>query len=615
MRVAMWKDQRSRHLIILAIIILAASILRLHGLEVQSLSNDELSSWRQSSYGRLADVIQKGVRPDVHPPAYQILLFFVIRLIGDDPWALRLSSAIFGVISVIVIYYVGCRLFSRDEALTSAAFLAVMWFPVYYSQDARSYSMMLLFTLISTYFLISLIEELRDEYMRPRTAVAYIASASILAYTHYFGLLMVALQGLFMFLLFVSRPRKLVSVLFVVGALCLVYVPWIPAMREHLAVDSIWIGSPNRNFFKAFNRHLEYVFNKSRAIEMSALLIYILLFVRMGFDLARNLSWKNIRHVLASRESALILWLIVPFAVAYVKSRLSVPILTNRNMIIVLPAACLLLGRSFTRLPFTRSIRVLAVTAASFFLLYYLVFPMQYYRKPVKAQFREAVQFALKSVHFDNDALIASNVNYAEYVDYYFEKLGSDRRIDVLFKEVGDWGKIERALRRESKKCIFYICAGKREKGLMKKIHKQGYEQIAYGAWKNSRVAVYRKESSAASEREDRRKAALADMRSLPEWLWIQGRNEQDPEKRIEYYRKLIEQYPEHELAPQALFMIVFVYGEIIGDTASAVAAYKELLDTYPHSDVVESATWSIQKLRKPPSATEDAGASRGMEH
>ncbi len=589
-------------LITLVIIVLIASFLRLYGLEVQSLSNDELSSWRQSNYENLSDVIQKGVRPDVHPPGFQILLYFVERIVGDSVWALRIPSVIFGILSVIVIYLIGLRLFSMGEALISAALLAVLWFPVFYSQDARSYSMVLLFTLVSSYFLISVIEELREKSkIRIPTAIGYIASAIILAYSHYFGLYMVALQGAFAFVLFILKPRRLIYVLALFGVVCLVYVPWLPVMSEHLSKGPIWIKSPDRYIIRAIYKYLEYICNKSRMIKNYFVIIYLLLLIHMYSDIIHNPTKKNIKNILLSKETALFLWLIVPFTGAYIRSIVSTPILTQRNMIIFMPAACLLIGRSLMRIPMKHYIRAILVSAGILYLIYYLIFPMQYYQRPAKCQFREAVQFVLNSEYLDNDALIVANAHSVDYFDYYFERLGSDRRVDVHLMVAGAWSTIERALRKNPKEHIFYISAGRKHKCLINNFKRQNYKQETYKKLINGYVALYRKRSQPSAWEDDRVPGSGTRKRTSPEKYLIQGRNAPDPEKKIEYYEKLLEEFPEHKLAPQALYMIGFVYAEMLGDSVSAVAMFRELINKYPSSEIVETAKWSIENINKPP--------------
>jgi EpsD family peptidyl-prolyl cis-trans isomerase len=91
----------------------------------------------------------------------------------------------------------------------------------------------------------------------------------------------------------------------------------------------------------------------------------------------------------------------------------------------------------------------------------------------------------------------------------------------------------------------------------------------------------------------------LESLRS-PEELWEIAQMENDPYKRVQYYRDLVTRHPDHKYAPQALFMIGFVYAEELRDLVMARRAFDELLDEYPNNDIVESATWMIENLDKP---------------
>ena len=57
--------------VVLTLLLALGALLRLYGLEIQSFWNDELASWSESSHDSLSEVIDKGVRPDIHPPSKQ----------------------------------------------------------------------------------------------------------------------------------------------------------------------------------------------------------------------------------------------------------------------------------------------------------------------------------------------------------------------------------------------------------------------------------------------------------------------------------------------------------------------------------------------------------------
>jgi peptidyl-prolyl cis-trans isomerase C len=80
---------------------------------------------------------------------------------------------------------------------------------------------------------------------------------------------------------------------------------------------------------------------------------------------------------------------------------------------------------------------------------------------------------------------------------------------------------------------------------------------------------------------------------------------------KIDYYRALIDQYPHHERADQAQFMIGFELSEHLRDYDAARVEYQRVIDNYPDSSVRESAEWMMQNMGSGlPPTFEDAPSS-----
>ena len=182
----------------LLLILSCGAFFRFYGLGKQSFWNDELASWKICQYDNIRRAIKKGVCPDVHPPGYQALLFLVVKYIGDSESILRFPSAVAGALSPFMIFLVCAKLYTYREGLIASALMAFSWCPIYYSQEARPYSLLLLFTLVSMYFWILLLKDLhRNETNRDYYSLSgYIVSAVTVCYLHYFGLFLIALQGI-----------------------------------------------------------------------------------------------------------------------------------------------------------------------------------------------------------------------------------------------------------------------------------------------------------------------------------------------------------------------------------------------------------------------------------
>jgi peptidyl-prolyl cis-trans isomerase C len=67
---------------------------------------------------------------------------------------------------------------------------------------------------------------------------------------------------------------------------------------------------------------------------------------------------------------------------------------------------------------------------------------------------------------------------------------------------------------------------------------------------------------------------------------------------RIAAYEQVVAQYPQSEQAPQAEFMVGFVYSEEKKDYDKAEAAFKKLLADYPKSELTNSAQWMLDNMR-----------------
>lgn len=70
------------------------------------------------------------------------------------------------------------------------------------------------------------------------------------------------------------------------------------------------------------------------------------------------------------------------------------------------------------------------------------------------------------------------------------------------------------------------------------------------------------------------------------------------PDQRLEAYRKLLEEYPDSEVSPQAQFMIGFIYSEELKKYDEAEAAFKVLLQRWPKAELANSAQWMVEHMR-----------------
>ncbi len=183
--------RRAVERVLLIAILLLALGLRLHRLDAQSVWYDEAVTAQVAGQG-LAE-LTRWTADDIQPPLYYYIVAGWTRWIGagvsgvapGGEWALRFPSAVFGVLGVALAWAVARRVFhplhiGQLAAPAAALLMAVSPLHVYYSQEARMYTLLVALALLVGYTLIGLGRTWRRR-------LAFVLAGTALLYTHYFG--------------------------------------------------------------------------------------------------------------------------------------------------------------------------------------------------------------------------------------------------------------------------------------------------------------------------------------------------------------------------------------------------------------------------------------------
>src|SRR3989344_7148639 len=150
---------------LLFLIIILAALLRLWNLS----DNPPGLTWDEASLGYNAySLLQTGKDEygnswpltlksfgDYKPALYAYLDVPFIYLFGLNEFAVRLPSAIFGILSVLVIYFLSLKLFKiKSLALLSALMLAINPWAIQFSRPAFEANLALFLNLLGVYLLI-----------------------------------------------------------------------------------------------------------------------------------------------------------------------------------------------------------------------------------------------------------------------------------------------------------------------------------------------------------------------------------------------------------------------------------------------------------------------------
>lgn len=138
-------------------VVLLATSLRLLSIN-QSLWLDEATTALVSRLS-FSDILVTFGRTDFHPPLYYLFMKLINLVGGSSEIVLRLPSVLAGVLTVYVIYLIGKTLFNKQIGLIASLLLATSPLHIYYSHEARMYSLAALFASLCVYFTLKALND------------------------------------------------------------------------------------------------------------------------------------------------------------------------------------------------------------------------------------------------------------------------------------------------------------------------------------------------------------------------------------------------------------------------------------------------------------------------
>lgn len=389
------------------LVMVAGAVLRLYDFTAWSLSNDELSALNRLRYDGFLELMREGVKPDFHPPFVQVFLYYYTSLAGVQPFVVRLPFVLAGIASVYLVYRIGCQWFNQATGLYAALFVAVLPYPVLYSQLARPYSFGLLFTLLAAWFW-------GRYFFEKKQNAGIIAglgiSLALAMYTMYFSFMMagwLVLAGLF----FLNRDNYngfLVAVL-LAG---LLFLPFTGYFLHHLSKGGVggaegWLDAP------AWDWVFDYLFY---AFGSSAVMLVVLL----GFG-GMLMLWHPGRFRMTDRRTLALALFFLPFLFGFVYSHLVNPVLQYSVLLFAFPFLLLFFFSFFDTGRLNAS--TLLVVAGLAGGIWVSVSKAGEYRDAQFADFEGCVNKLITwKQKYNSDGIeMSASVNHVYYVDYYFE--------------------------------------------------------------------------------------------------------------------------------------------------------------------------------------------------
>jgi 4-amino-4-deoxy-L-arabinose transferase-like glycosyltransferase len=335
-------------------IVAVALLLRIYRIGEQPLRFDEAFSF---SMAAMPHWLERALG-DVNPPLYYLLLRGWVQFAGLSEAALRLPSAVFGALFVAGVIWAGRTILTPQVGLWSGAFAAVAPIHIYYSQEARAYTLLTLALLLTYVTLWRALKATTWHSWAPVSACAVVA-----LYSHYFAILGL-LPTAFLLLIWPEKQQTRERWLRYAGAgllsglLMLPWLLWSFVFRPHSLQAIEWIRSRWDQMERALAipRSLEVLglgWTQVAGTEFASSLRMLGLFVLLalgvwvvspGGDSRLGVPW------LGKRKAWLLMLLVVPLLTLWLVSFYTPVYVIGRYDNVAFPAYALLLGLALGKL-------------------------------------------------------------------------------------------------------------------------------------------------------------------------------------------------------------------------------------------------------------------------
>ncbi|MDO8638490.1 MAG: glycosyltransferase family 39 protein [Candidatus Daviesbacteria bacterium] len=354
---------------------------------------------------------------DFHPPGYFLILWLWGHLFGFSEVSVRIPSLIFGVGTIWLIFLLGKELFNKKIGIIAALLLAVAPLHIFYSQEARMYSLATFAVVASNYFFIRFLKN--QKYSQ----IGFILSSILVVYSDYLAYLIFPAQ--FLYLLF-NHKDKLVDYLKTFLGIILSLTIWLPFFYQQLLnglktanLVPGWaevVGGANL-------KNLGLIFAKTilGRVSFDDKILYGVIISALGLlyggiivSALRKIN-DQVNKFVADAIKLLLFLIILPLILATVTS-FFMPVLSYFRMLFILPAFYLLVAVGIEDLPKkfkAPTIIILVLISLSFLYFYYTNLKFQ------REDWRGAVSAIESLVQKDHGVIIfESNGNLAPF-EYY----------------------------------------------------------------------------------------------------------------------------------------------------------------------------------------------------
>ncbi|MBN1564490.1 MAG: glycosyltransferase family 39 protein, partial [Anaerolineae bacterium] len=230
---------RASHLLMITLILLLAAGTRILGTADRPVWTDEgFMTWITGDLD-FDTVLDRAEIWDRHAPLYVFVVGGWREIAGDSRIALRFWAIMSGIVATALVYRMGADALGQQVGRYAALLFAILQMAVYYGQEIRGYGWLIMAVCWMAFFFLRYLR-----HPRPLWLVGFTLSVTLMLYTVYLGVVILAVMGL-VTLVWRGAWRHRLALLGAVLVGVALFTPWLLViLRHHERVQSGVKGAP-----------------------------------------------------------------------------------------------------------------------------------------------------------------------------------------------------------------------------------------------------------------------------------------------------------------------------------------------------------------------------------
>jgi hypothetical protein len=392
---------------IACILFALAVLLRYYRLGSNLLWLDELYGYQLTQLG--PGPILRTSLLDEHPPLYNLIAWVTSGFgLWHTPWVLRWPAALAGAVNIPFFYLLASKLANKPSALVTAFMLAISSGQVFYSQEARPYTILILLATLSAWLLTRIQEHPANRMTWWWHTIALLVGC----WSGYTFVLIAVIQIVWLLLTSGIRSRAVVHAA-IVGVCCL---PLIALALNPLAKALVRYASDMR--FRPVDLVALLLARNTRHDELAWFPLLLTIVAVVGALCTMRRGW-------AAPEIYFVVQVLLPFifyfAIAQPLLHIYLPNWEARQFLVLVPSFFMLVALGadwvYQRLP--RQITALPLIALCICAIFVASVDLQRYWAKQKSPEAVAVLMVRDELHPD-DAVVSLNGAMNAALSFYF---------------------------------------------------------------------------------------------------------------------------------------------------------------------------------------------------